>query len=417
MKVVVAQKSSREHFAIARALHRQRLLALLVSDWYAPRSRFARLLLNCLPRRIARRALAAEAPELPHELVRGLNGLGLWRRIPEAWSRRRRRPYDGYVISGAIFARKVSSMPLPPHDVFFGYSYDSLDALKAERTRGVLTVVDQIDPGAFEHELVVEEARRWKSYAISETQPPEAYFRRNRLEWQAADVIVVNSEWSKQALITSGAPRNKLEVLPLAYEADMADPPRRVNHDAGNLRVLWLGTVCLRKGIQYLVEAAKLLVSHPIEFLVGGSLEISASSRRESPRNIKFLGQVPRSQARTFYQQGDVFLLPTISDGFAMTQLEALAHGLPVIVTPNCGQVVEDGVTGFIVPPRNPEALAQALLRFVRDRTLAAKMAPQCRGAAREFSIANCGARLVEIINKHRNSQIQRSQTLCHPTA
>jgi glycosyltransferase involved in cell wall biosynthesis len=416
MKVVVAQKGSREHFAIARALHRQRLLALLVADWYAPQSRFARLLLNCLPGRIAQRALAAQAPELPRELVRGLNGLGLSRRIPEAWSRRRGRPYEGYVISNAMFARKVSSMTLPPHDVFVGYSYDSLEALRTERTRGIFTVVDQIDPGAFEHELVVEESKRWKSYAIAEAPPPEAYFCRNRQEWQAADVIVVNSEWSKQALISSGAPKNKLEVLPLAYEADMVEPPRRVHHETGNLRVLWLGTVCVRKGIQYLVEAARLLVSHPIEFLVGGSLEIPAAAIREAPRNMRFLGQVPRSQARKFYQQGDVFVLPTISDGFALTQLEAMAHGLPVVVTPNCGQVVEDGATGFVVPPRDVEALAQALLRFVRDRTLPAKMAPLCHEAAREFSIANCGARLVEIINKHRNGHVQQAKTLCHPS-
>jgi glycosyltransferase involved in cell wall biosynthesis len=175
--------------------------------------------------------------------------------------------------------------------------------------------------------------------------------------------------------------------------------------------------VCIRKGIQYLIEAAKLVASHPIEFLVGGSLEIAASAVKEAPRNIRFFGQVPRSQAGQFYRQGDVFLLPTISDGFALTQLEALAHGLPVIVTPNCGRVVEDGVTGFIIPPRDPEALAQALLRFVRDRALSAKMAPQCRAAVQEFSIAKCGERLVEIINKHKNCRPQASQTPCQPTA
>jgi Glycosyl transferases group 1 len=416
MKVVVAQKGSREHFAIARALHRRGLLALLVADWYAPRSRFARLLVNCLPRRIAERAMAAQAPELPPEVVRGLNGLGLWRRIPEAWSRARGHPYEGNVISGAMFARKISSIALPPHDVFLGYSYDSLEAMEAEKARGILTVVDQVDPGAFEDDLVVEEAKRWKSYAVSEARPPEAYFRRNRQEWQAADVIIVNSDWPKKALINSGAPKHKLEVLPLAYEADIVEPPRRVDHDGENLRVLWLGTVCLRKGIQYLVEAARLLISHPIEFLVGGSLHISASGIREAPCNIKFLGQVPRSQARKFYNQGDVFVLPTISDGFALTQLEALAHGLPVIVTPNCGQVVEDGVTGFIIPPRDPKALAQAILRFLLDRNLSAKMAPQCLAAAQKFSITNYGERLVGIIHKHRNCQAQPSQTLCHPT-
>jgi glycosyltransferase involved in cell wall biosynthesis len=417
MKAVVAQKSSREHFAIARALHRQGLLALLIADWYVPQSRFARLLLHCLPRPISLRALAAQAPELPSELVCGLNSFGLSRRISEAWSRKRRRPYDGYLNSGAMFARKIASLSLPPHDVFFGYSYDSLDALEAERSRGVLNVLDQVDPGVFEHELVMEEVERWKSYATLIADPPETYFRRNQQEWQTADAIIVNSQWSKQALIRSGAPEHKLEVLPLAYEASAVDLRSANNREAGNLRVLWLGTVCLRKGIQYLVEAARQLDSYPIEFLIGGPLHISDSSIREAPRSVKFLGQVPRSQAGAFYQKGDIFVLPTISDGFALTQLEALAYGLPVIVTPNCGQVVEDGRTGFIVPPRDAKALAQALLRFIHDRKLSSKMGPTCQEVVQEFSIAKCGARLVEIIKKHRNRISQHRQSLCQPTA
>ena len=415
MKVVVAQKGSREHFAIARALHRRSSLARLVVDWYAPRSRFARLLLNCLPKQNVRRAMAAQAPELPAELIRSSNWFGLWRRIPEAWARQRRRPYEGDLVSGMMFARKVASLSFPPHDVFFGYSYDSLEALQAEKSRGVLTLVDQVDPGIFEHELVMEEAERWKSYAMSEAQPPAAYFTRNRQEWETADVIMVNSSWCKQALIASGAPEHKLEVLPLAYEEEIMDPPGPMQRDTANLRVLWLGTVCLRKGIQYLMEAARLLESHPIEFLVGGSIRIAQSAIREAPRNVRFIGQIPRSQARAFYQQGDVFVLPTISDGFALTQLEALAQGLPVIVTPHCGSVVNDGKTGFVVPVRDLEALAHALLRFVRDRTLAARMRPACQEAVQEFSLAACGARLVEIINNARNNQ-GRSRTSLWPT-
>jgi glycosyltransferase involved in cell wall biosynthesis len=416
MKVVVAQKSSREHFAIARALHRRGLLALLVADWYAPRSRFARLLLNCLPQSISHRALAAQTPELPPELVRSINGFGLLRRVIEAWSRKRRRLYEGSLISGRMFARKISSISLPPHDVFFGYSYDSLEALTAEKSRGALAIVDQVDPGVFEHELVVEEAERWKSYATPDAAPSEGYFRRNRQEWHAADVIIVNSEWSREALIRSDAPKHKLEVLPLAYEADGIDLPSN-HHELGNLRVLWLGTVCIRKGIQYLIEAARLVGSYPVEFIVAGQLQISAPSIREAPRNIRFVGQVSRGQVGKFYQQADVFVLPTISDGFALTQLEALAHGLPVIVTPNCGQVVQDGVTGFIVPPRDSKALARAILRFVHDRKLTLKMAPRCRESVQRFSITNCGDRLIEIIGKHKNSQFQQRPSSCQQTA
>jgi glycosyltransferase involved in cell wall biosynthesis len=415
MKVVVAQKSSREHFAIARALYRQGMLAQLVADWYAPPSPFARLLLNCLPRSLVKRALAAQSPELPPKLVNSLNSFGLLRRVIEGWSRRKGRPYEGYVTTGSMFARKIASISLPAHDVFFGYSYDSLEAIEAEKSRGILTVVDQVDPSAFEHELVMEEAKRWKSYAISEAPPPEAYFHRNRQEWEAADIVIVNSRWCKEALVNSGAPRHKLEILPLAYEIDVFDSPRW-DDSTRNLRILWLGNVCLRKGFQYLIEAAKMLESYPIEFLIAGRVQISTSSVREAPCNVKFLGQVPRSDVGKFYQQGDIFVLPTISDGFAMTQLEALAHGLPVIVTPNCGQVVEDGVTGFIVPARDSKALAHAILRFSQDRELAATMGSRCRESVQKFSIANCGTRLVEIINSHKSRKIEQNQNQCQPT-
>jgi glycosyltransferase involved in cell wall biosynthesis len=413
MKVVVAQKGSREHFAIARALHLRSSLARLVVDWYAPQPGLARLLLHCLPRRILQRAMAAQAPGLPPELIQSLNGFGLWRRIPEAWSRKRRCPYEGDLNSGRMFARKAASLSLPPHDVFFGYSYESLEVLQAEKDRGVLTLVDQVDPGEFEAELVMEEAERWKSYAIGEAKPPAAYFSRNRQEWETADVIIVNSQWCKQALIAAGAPEHKLEILPLAYEENIVDPRRPMNHHTGNLQVLWLGTVCLRKGIQYLMEAAKLLDSQPIEFLVGGSVRITDSSVRNAPRNVKFLGQIPRSQTHAFYLAGDVFVLPTVSDGFALTQLEALAHGLPIVVTPNCGSVVEDGATGFIVPPRDSKALAQALLRFVHDRTLTTKMRPRCQEAVQAFSLAQCGARLADLISKARNRQDGPPHHLC----
>jgi glycosyltransferase involved in cell wall biosynthesis len=116
---------------------------------------------------------------------------------------------------------------------------------------------------------------------------------------------------------------------------------------------------------------------------------------------MTFHGPVSRDRAAEWYQQADVFILPTLSDGFALTQLEALAHGLPVIVTPNCGRVVEEGKTGFIIPPRDPQALADAILRFVRNPGLAREMAPICREAVKAFSVETYGKQLIEIIEKH----------------
>jgi len=78
------------------------------------------------------------------------------------------------------------------------------------------------------------------------------------------------------------------------------------------------------------------------------------------------MGPVERGRAGKYYRAADVFILPTFSDGFGLTQLEALARKLPVIVSRNCGSVVRNGVDGILLPEPTCEAIVDALLRCVR---------------------------------------------------
>jgi len=95
---------------------------------------------------------------------------------------------------------------------------------------------------------------------------------------------------------------------------------------------------------------------------------------RGFPSNLKFLGRITRDQLTAVYRQAHVFVLPTISDGFAITQLEAMAHGLPVIATSNCGRVVSHGREGLIVPARDSRPLAEAISHLDGDRNLLRQM-------------------------------------------
>jgi glycosyltransferase involved in cell wall biosynthesis len=297
------------------------------------------------------------------------------------------------------FAERVARMDLPPHEVFLGYSYASLEALRAERARGHLTLVDQIDPGRTEWELLREEAARWPEYADAEPDAPAGYYERAQAEWREADVTIVNSEWTRRAIIQQGADPKRIEIIPLAFQPEpLPAPPARPPR--GSLSVLWLGSVILRKGIAYLVEAARRLVREPVRFLVAGPIGIHEAALRGAPPNVRWLGAVPRSEARRLYLDADVFVLPTLSDGFALTQVEALAHGLPVITTPNCGAVVDDGRTGFVVPARDAARLADAVLRFVRDPGLASALRPACLEAAHRFSLDAYTHRLQAVIRK-----------------
>ena len=424
MKIIVAQKGAREHYAVARALHQRGMLAGLVTDWYAfgKQKLFQRFSISAFQYfgGRGRSALAAQAEGIPDGLVRAFSLRSLfWK-----WCVRRLvaqgRLHEAFVQTDTAFASAVARLKLPPHDVFFGYSYASLEMLEAEKQRDVLTVLDQIDPGAAEFRLVADEMKQHPEIAGPPPEFPAAYYDRNRREWELADIIIVNSEWSRRALISEGVNSSKLEILPLAFEFNAECGVRRAVHTSprlhshnedGNLpstinhqaikravAVLWLGQVNVRKGIHYLVQAAKLLRNEPVQFDVVGPVGILPGALASAPRNMTFHGPVSRDRTAEWYQQSDVFVLPTLSDGFALTQLEALANGLPVIATPNCGRVVEEGKTGFTVPARDAHALADAILKFASDRNLSVSMAPACREAAAVYSVETYGRRLIKII-------------------
>jgi glycosyltransferase involved in cell wall biosynthesis len=289
----------------------------------------------------------------------------------------------------------------PARDRFFGFNTNCLEALELLRQRGVFSLVDQVDPGLAEEEIVLAEVERWPGWATFPGRMPESYWDRLKAEWELADIILVNSTWSGNALVKQGVPREKLIVVPLSIDLNHAQPPRIVRAQ-GPLKVLWLGSIILRKGIPYLIEAARRLANQSIEFLLAGPLGISPEAVRTFPPNVKLLGRVTRDQLSQIYRQAHLFVLPTISDGFAITQLEAMAHGLPVIATPNCGQVVTDGIDGFVVPARDSLALADAIARLNYNRPLLSAMSVKAPKTVQKYDLSS-NARLINqlVAEKH----------------
>ncbi|HEX9048793.1 MAG TPA: glycosyltransferase family 4 protein [Verrucomicrobiae bacterium] len=405
---MVAQKGAREHFLAARALYRRGMLAQLVTDWYVPAWCSWLWPAGAAQKPVLRRlsgAMATRCPELPDRLVRPNRLRGLIGKWTEVFMPTARSAHDRILQADRAFIDTVAGLRLPPHDVFFGYSYASLEVLEAERARGVLTVLDQIDPGPVEFRLVAEEMAARPELAGSPPSFPKEYYDRLKKEWELADVIAVNSEWSRKALIAEGAEPGKIEILPLAYEAGVETLKARsenpVARTSSAVRVLWLGQVNVRKGIHYLIEAARALENEPVHFDVVGPIAILPGVIAAAPRNMTFHGAVSRDQAAAWYRQADVFVLPTLSDGFALTQLEALTYGVPVIATPNCAEVVAHGQTGFIVPARDARALADAISEFVRAPGLSRFMSAACRQAVQCYSIDAYGQCLAGLIERH----------------
>ena len=109
------------------------------------------------------------------------------------------------------------------------------------------------------------------------------------------------------------------------------------------LRVLFLGQINVRKGALPLFDAVKRLSGEPVEFWFVGPLQVDIP--HELRNRIKWFGIAARHDVSRYYRDADVFIMPTFSDGFGLTQLEAQSWKLPVIASRNCGDVVTDGST------------------------------------------------------------------------
>ena len=388
----VAQIGSREGYRTAIGFQRDgRLRRLFTDTWLRPGgARWLRRAgpLSGLANRTSR--------ELHPSLVESMTGRAL---VHELAKRTLRRPrslgdaYEGYLRLGEAFGRWSARIfafdrPVPSREAVFAYSTGAFELLSEAAARGVPSVVDQIDLAQADEAAIREEMDRWPGWAEHEGRVPSAYWDRLRAEWQCATAVLVNSEWSKHAVLSAGVPENRVLVVPLAYEPEEADARRLDDVGSGGaLRVLWLGQVNLRKGFPYFVEAARLTRNHHIQFTVAGPSRLTALALKDLPPNIRVLGPVSRVKAFSLYKTNDVLVLPTLSDGFALTQLEAMTYGLPVVATDRCGDVVIDGQNGFRVGVRDPEAIAAALTRLESDRVELRRMSHAALSRAAEFTL------------------------------
>jgi len=407
MQWIVSQIGARQHYATPRAFQlRDELRSFYTEAW----SGRTRKLFQNGPGHF--KALAQRySPDLPPEKVHACTLTSLWQRSTFKYTGRGSTlvtQHDEWRREGERFAewvnRRLKNQPLDPSaDVFYGCKSACLETLQMLRARGVFTLVDQADPAAVEEDLVQIEREKWPRWEKYSGSVPQSYYDRCAAEWDLADLILVYSDWTKEAIIVQGAPREKVIVVPLAYEstpspfAEIAPKP-----PGDRLTVLWLGNVILRKGIQYLVEAARQLKDLPIDFVIAGEVMISEEAVATAPPNMKFIGRIFRGDVARIYQSADLFVLPTISDSFAITQVEAMSHGLPVIATPRCGAVVTEGIDGKIVPPANADALAAAIAQLAEDRALLESMSAAARKKAKTFTLASYGQQVHDEVARRR---------------
>jgi len=383
MNWICCQLGAREHYAIPRALFSRELLGCLLTDaWVPPSSLLAKISGGSLGDRFHydlsdARVTAFNSSVILFEMLARARRLSEWETIiaRNQWFQRK--------VVGAL---NTQLSALNAHPILLSYSYAALEPFRFAKSRGWKTLLLQIDPGPEEERIVAEEVGRMPALAGEWQAAPPDYWTSWRQECDLADRIIVNSEWSRQGLMHNGISTEQITVVPLGYDASeighqkpevrqSRSYPARFTQDRP-MRVLFLGQVNLRKGIARLLHAAQTLCDEPVEFWIVGPVQIADAETAVNNARVKWFGPVTRKETVEKYRAADVFLLPTLSDGFAITQLEAQAYGLPVISSKCCGGVVENDCNGIILEEPSVACIVAAIRGCVADpkrlQTLAA---------------------------------------------
>jgi glycosyltransferase involved in cell wall biosynthesis len=234
-----------------------------------------------------------------------------------------------------------------------------------------------------------EEAERVPEFASS--WPALSHFTSEYLgqldrEIELADHVVVGSRFVAETFAAEGVPARRLRIVPYGVDLGVFDRPRLEASDRP-FTAVFAGQIGQRKGLSYLLEGYRRFARAGTRLVLVGSIVGPDAPLHPYRDCFEHVPHLTRPGLAAQFSASDVFVFPTLLEGMPLVVVEAMACGLPVIATARGpDEVVRDGIDGFIVPPRDPEAIASCLDRLHRDPSLRARMGAAARERSRDFS-------------------------------
>ena len=354
MRIVQAVFGVFHHFELARELERRGHLSMVYSTfpW----------------RRLKREGL-------PHSRVETFPWLHAPEFLLQKYRIGNRWLYDQMGYSNALLFDEWTLRRIPPCDAFIAISGAGLKTGHKVQQRGGRFICDRGSTHIrYRAELIEQEHLRWGVPENSQDDPRD--LAREEAIYEAADAVTVPSSYSRQSYLDRGIPAKKIHVLPYGVLLDrfqkVADPP------TDRFEVLYVGRVSLPKGFPYLLQAFdRLPVKNKHLTVIGGVQPEMDRVLEKLPReNVTFLGTMPQAQLKDHMSRSHVMVMPSLDEGMALVQGQAMACGCPVIATTNTGaaDLFTDGVEGFIVPIRDPDALTVRMQQLSEDPTFQRRM-------------------------------------------
>lgn len=296
-------------------------------------------------------------------------------------------------------------------DAIYAYEDGALECFRVAKKKGITCIYDL--PIAYwetSRKLLLEEAERlpeWAQTLHGGINDSQGKLERKEEELELADVVVgpgafvMDSlpDWAKekkQIISPFGSPKVNPEAL-----------KNNIGYDKSPLKVLFVGSMGQRKGLGDLFQAIKILKNTPVELTVLGSLEAPLDFYQKQLANFNYKTGRSHAKVLELMRTCDVLCLPSIVEGRALVMQEAMSQGLPLIITRNTGgeDLIIEGETGFLVPIRSPEAIAEKLEWFVTNKNKIPLMSKRAMEVSQTYTWEDYSSRVVNGIYSFLNEQ------------
>ncbi len=376
MKVIVSCGAKFHSFHLAEQLYKRRHLHRLITSYYDPKRNAKEY--NIDKSRISTSITSAL-------LWYSLNKI----RFLKRWDK---LPYYAHRYFGWVSSRKLEDC-----DILVTWGLSALPNILKAKKMGIVTILERGSSHILTQKRLLEEENERLGIKMNSSRylMLRARLDREIQEYEEADYISIPSSFVYRTFVEEGVSKAKLIQIPYGVSLEHFKP---IPKEDEVFRVMHIGG-SLRKGTHYLLQAMSELNLKNAELMLIGRIEEPVRRFLQRYKGIlRVFPGLPHTELYRYYSQNSIYILPSIDEGFAMVQAEAMACGLPVISSSNTGgeDIIRNGVDGFIVPVRDVGTLKEKISYLYEHEEKRKEMGRNALERAKEFTWDRYGERMVE---------------------
>ena len=283
-------------------------------------------------------------------------------------------------------------------DILIGWSSFSLKSFLVAKKYKCIKILERGSTHIeFQDKIVNEE---YKIHKIKPKPISKHIIEKEKKEYEIADFITVPTEFAKKTFLEKGFSENKIIKIPYGVSLSEFNSKNKKKKNT-KFRIIYTGSVSVRKGVIYLLSAFTQLNLKDSELLIIGNIDDEIQhliKKFRSNKDIIFKNSVKQSELSEYYLTSNLFVTCSIEEGLSMVQLQAMSCGLPLICTANSGgeEIIKNDVDGYVIPIRDLDTLKKKILFLYNNQSICNKMGKLAQlKVQRDFSWESYGKNVI----------------------